>query len=249
MTEASFKTAISQHNEESTYIRGYEITELMGKVNFTQQIWLLLKGELPNKGQEELLNAILVACSEHRINVPSVAAAMYSYSAGNTMNTAMAAGLMGIGDHHGGAIDNAMKFFYDNVDKDPEKLVKEIIEKKGRFAGFGHKIYTTDMRSVKLYEIAKKNGIEGKYMKFALAFETAIEKVKGKKLCMNVDGATAAVLCEMGMNYKIGKGLFAVARCAGIFAHLAEESENPAIFRAIPDEQVEYTGVKPRKIK
>lgn len=249
MSEASFKTAISQHKDEATYIRGYPLTDLIGKVNFTQQIWLLWKGELPSKEQEEMLNAMLVACSEHRMHVPSITTAMYSYSAGNTMNSAMAAGLLGIGDHHGGAIDNAMKLFYDNVEKDPQVLAKELVEKKARIAGFGHKVYTTDPRSAKLYEVAKKNKINGKYMKFALEFEAALEKAKGKKLCLNVDGAIAAIMCEMNVNYKIGKGFFALARCAGIFAHLAEEAENSTIFRTLREEDVQYTGKEPRKIK
>ncbi len=248
--EKPFKTAISQHVDENSYIRGYALTDLIGKVTFTEQIYLLLKGELPSKEQRTVLDAMLVACAEHRINVPSIVSARYAYSSGNTFNSAMAAGMLSIGDYHGGAIDNAAKLFIENVDKkDAETLAVELKATKKRAPGYGHKVYSTDPRTAKLFAVAKENGLYGKYCKFAEGFEKALEAANGRKLCLNVDGAVAALLCELGVDYRFGKGFFALARCAGIAAHVLEECQTAAPFRTLRDEDVEYSGVKKRELK
>ncbi len=248
-SEKPFKTAISQHVDETSYIRGYNLTDLIGKVTFTEQIYLLLKGELPTEPQRAVLDAMLVACAEHRINVPSIVSARYAYSAGNTFNSAMAAGILSIGDYHGGAIDNAAKMFLENVGKDPEQVATEMKTAKKRAPGYGHKVYTTDPRTHKLFTVAKENGLYGKYCKFAESFEVALEKASGKKLCLNVDGAVAALLCELGVDPRFGKGFFALARSAGIAAHVLEEAQTAQPFRTLRDEDVEFTGVGKRELK
>ncbi len=248
-SEKPFKTSISQHVDENSYIRGYALTELIGKVTFTEQIYLLLKGELPTKEQRTVLDAMLVACAEHRINVPSIVSARYAYSAGNTFNSAMAAGVLSIGDYHGGAIDNAAKMFIENCDKNPEQLAGEMKAAKKRAAGYGHKVYTTDPRTQKLFEVAKQNGLYGKYCKFAESFEKALEKVSGRKLCLNVDGAVAALLCEFDIDYRFGKGFFALARSAGIASHVLEEALTAQPFRTLSNGDVEYKGVPKRELK
>ncbi len=246
--EKPFKTSISQHVDEMSYVRGYALTDLIGKVTFTEQIYLLLMGELPSKEQRTVLDAMLVSCAEHRINVPSIVSARYAYSAGNTFNSAMAAGILSIGDYHGGAIDNAAKMFMENVDKNPEALATEMKTAKKRAPGYGHKVYTIDPRTQKLFEVAKQNKLYGKYCKFAEETEKALEKVNGKKLCLNVDGAVAALLCEMEIPPVFGKGFFALARSAGIAAHVLEESLTAKPFRTLKDEDVEYTGVSKREL-
>lgn len=249
VSEKPFKTAISQHVNETSYIRGYDLTDLIGKVTFTEQIFLLLKGELPTEQQRKLVDAMLVACAEHRINVPSIVSARYAYSAGNTFNSAMAAGMLSIGDHHGGAIDNAAKMFLDNIDKNPEQLAIELKTSKKRAPGYGHKVYTIDPRTAKLFQIAKENKLYGKYCEFAESFEKALEKTNGKKLCLNVDGAVAALLCELGIDYKFGKGFFALARSAGIAAHVLEEALTAQPFRTLDEKDVEYIGTAKRILR
>ncbi len=248
-SEKPFKTAISQHVDEASYVRGYALTDLIGKVTFTEQIYLLLKSELPSEAQRTVLDAMLVACAEHRINVPSIVSARYAYSAGNTFNSAMAAGILSIGDHHGGAIDNAAKMFIENVGKNAEQVATEMKAAKKRAPGYGHKVYSTDPRTQKLFEIARENKLYGKYCEFAEEMERVLEKVNGRKLCLNVDGAVAALLCELGIDYRFGKGFFALARSAGIAAHVLEEAQTCQPFRTLRDEDVEYGGVGQRELK
>jgi citrate synthase len=55
--------------------RGYAIEDLIGKVSFTQMIWLLTRGELPSREQAELLDVALMSAVDHGPQAPSIAIA------------------------------------------------------------------------------------------------------------------------------------------------------------------------------
>ena len=57
---AWWDTAIIDIHPGKIAIRGYPIEELIGRVRFPDMIWLMLRGELPSRGQAELLEAALV---------------------------------------------------------------------------------------------------------------------------------------------------------------------------------------------
>src|SRR3990172_10901913 len=108
-----WNTKISKVSEKGANVRGYDISELVGKITFTDMICLLLKGELTKKGERELLDAIFVSAAEHGIQVPSITSARIVQSAGNPINTSVAAGILAIGDYHGGAVEQASKLFQE----------------------------------------------------------------------------------------------------------------------------------------
>lgn len=256
--EQSWKTSISTVTEEKTLIRGYDLEELMTKVTFTQMIFLLWKGELPSKKEEALFNTILVASAEHGISPPSITASRTAYSGSGQFNSAVAAGILAIGQHHGGAIEQCAHLLQIHIDeefkgKPAEEIAKHIVDnmtaRKQRIPGFGHKIYTdADPRAQKILESAKKNGFSGKYMETLFAIEKYLEMKKGKKLCINIDGAIAAVLLEMGFDWRLGMGFFIMARTAGIIGHVQEEAIREKPFRRLDDNETSYDGVKERKV-
>ena len=250
MSEKNWKSAISGHFEGIPHVRGYKLTEMLQKLSFTQTIFLILKGELPNDKEEAMLNAILVASIDHGVEAPSTTVARITASCGVPLSTAVATGVAAIGDSHGGAIEQAAKVFQEIVDKG--KPTAEIVEKarfKGeRIPGFGHKIYETDPRTVALIETAEKNGLKGKYVETALEIEKELEKAVGKKLCLNIDGITAAVISEMGFDWRLGKVFFIIGRIAGLVAHVYEEQTREKPARRISEDDVAYDGPKPRKL-
>ena len=233
-----WKTSLSKSDKDETLIRGYELKELMKNVTFTEAIFLLLKGELPNKNERAMLDAIFVSSIDHGINPPSIIAARSVASSGNSLNTAVAAGISAIGDYHGGAIEKCAKLLSETTD--PIRLVKESLENKQKLPGYGHKIYTEDPRTKTLFDIAKQNNLLGRYCKLALEIENELEKQKGKKLCLNVDGAIAALILEMGFPWTLGKAFFIISRVAGISAHVHEELTTEKPFRRLEDSK--YTG-------
>jgi len=246
-----WRTAISFHKGYEAYVRGYKLEDLVGNLTFTEAIYLVLKGELPDERTTKMLDAIFVATVEHSIAPPSVIAARAVISGGNPLNVGVGAGILAFGDAHGGALEGAMKFLQENVDMNPVEVVKEYLNAKRRIPGYGHRFYKEyDPRSKKLFEIAKELGFFGKYAKFALEVEKAIETLKGKKLVLNVDGAIAAIVSEMGFDWRLGKGFFIIGRIPGLVAHAYEElvMEKPFSKRLDEEKEVEYLGPEPREL-
>ena len=251
MQQKKWRTAISFHIGYEAYVRGYKLEDLVGNLTFTEAIYLVLKGELPDKRTTEMLDAIFVSVVEHSIAPPSIIAARAVISGGNSLNVGVGAGVLAFGEAHGGALEGAMKFLQENVDKNPEEVVKEFLASGRRIPGYGHRFYKEfDPRSKKLLEIAKKLGFYGKYAQFAEAVERAIEKIKGKRLVLNVDGAIAAIVSEMGFDWRLGKGFFIIGRIPGLVAHAYEElvMEKPFSKRLDEETEVEYLGPEPREL-
>lgn len=238
---AEWTTKIAESSKKQTIIRGYKIEDCIEKLSFAEMTFLLWTGRMANPNEAKLLNAMLVACAEHGIAPPSITAARIVKSGGNSMNTAIAAGILACGDYHGGAIENSMRLIKGNFGRPANEVVAQYLEEKKRLPGFGHKLYDTDPRAQKLLEISDKEGITGGHVGFALELETELEKATGKKHCINVDGAIAAILCEMHVDPRLGKGVFALARTAGIVAHIFEESDEKP-FRRL--ENHKYIGDK-----
>jgi len=224
-----WKTSIAKSEEGETLVRGYELEDMIKNLGFTEAIYLVLKGELPSEAHKKVMDAIFVACVDHGINPPSVLAARAVASGGNSFNASVAAGVSALGDYHGGAIENCAQLLLDT--KDAKKTVKEALESKKRLAGFGHRMYTVDPRTKELFEVAKEVGVYGKYCDMALGIEKELETQKGKKLCLNVDGAIAALTLEMGFPPTLGKAFFIIPRTVGLCAHVHEEltEERPVL--------------------
>lgn len=243
-----WQTSISEIGPNSISVRGYDVAELMDHTSFSDSIFLVLKGELPNKRESEMFRAILVSSVDHGITPPSVLAARTVMSAGNSLNTAVAAGIMAIGDVHGGAIEQSARIMQETAKKDSDvdtlarDLVKSMQEKKQRMPGYGHRLHTADPRTARLFEIARKNEYLGRHILLAQAIEKAFANEGGKPLPINVDGAIAAVTSDMGFDWRLGKAFFMLSRIAGLIAHAYEEKVTQKPMRKLGDTNATYTG-------
>lgn len=245
--DKKWKTSIAGIVAGETLIHGYKITELINKVNFTDAIWLELKGELPTEKQRAMLDGILISTIDNGMGPPSVTNARNSASAGNPMQAAVAAGVLGIGEFHGGAIEECARLLQMGLSA--EKLVVKVLASGDRIPGFGHKIYKDeDPRATQIFQKAKDLGFFGEYCGLVKAVEATLEKTKGKKIVINVDGAIAAVVSDMGFDYRLGKGFFIIGRVVGLIAHIFEEIVREKPFRRIPVEEIEYDGVALRSV-
>lgn len=244
--DKKWKTAISGIVDGETIIHGYKITDLIDKVSFTDAIWLELKGELPTDKERAMLDGILISCIDNGLGPPSTTNARNSASAGNPMQASVAAGVLGIGEFHGGAIEECAKLLQLGLSAD--KLVDKVISSGDRIAGFGHKVYTTDPRATQIFEKAKELGFFGEYCELTQQVEKVLEEKKGKKIPINVDGAIAAVVSDMGFDYRLGKGFFIIGRVVGLIAHIFEEIVREKPYRRVSDEEIEYDGVPSRKL-
>lgn len=241
----AYRTSISTHVEGRPHVYGYDLTKLAGTVSFSKTIYLILKGEMPDKSSEAMFDAMLTIAVDHGVEPPSVVAARNIYSGGNPVNSAVAGGILAIGEFHGGAIERSMENFKKYVSGNAASMVSDFEKSGERLSGFGHRLYTTDPRTERLLVLAEDLGFYGKFVKFAVEVESELSK-GAKKLPLNIDGIFAALLLEMGFNPKVGKGIFIIARTPGLVAHVVEEAHREKPFRRLAEEDVEYDGPRPR---
>ncbi len=216
-----WETSISSTGENAE-IRGTELSKVMD-MPFSDAIYLLLKGEKPSEKESELFNNILSSCIDHGIGNPSTVASRTVQSGGNAMNTSVAAGILALGNKHGGAIEQCMQLLQSQ--KTPEKIVKQKIEKLEKIPGLGHKIYKDqDPRTQKILEKADKLGLKKENTEKILDIQEEFAKQK-THLALNVDGAIAGTMSDLGFEPELGKGFFIIARTPGLVAHVREEMD------------------------
>ena len=251
MTEKKWKTSITSHEGGIPAIRGYKVPEILKKLSFTQAIFLVLKGELPTSKEEAMMNALLVAAVDHGVGPPSTTVARVTASTGVPLTTAVATGVAAMGKSHAGAIEAAAVIFQDAVKKG--RSASDIVEKSRfkseRIPGYGHKIYEVDPRTQAILEVAEKNGYKGKHIELAIEIEKELEKAVGRKLALNIDGITAAVISELGFEAELGNGFFIISRVVGLVAHVYEEKTREKPVRRIDESEIDYDGPKPRNLK
>jgi len=256
MSENSWKTAITDIGPGKIRVKGYDITDIMEKLSYAETVYLILKGELPSKAEAELMNAILVASIDHGASPPSVLGTRTVLSGGNSLNAAIAGGVLVIGDTHGGAIEQSAKIMQQFVkenqnasaDEIADKLVAWLSETKKRMPGFGHRLHKTDPRTAKLFEIAARHGYSGAHIELCKAIEKALADKLGKELPINVDGAIAAVISDMGFDWRLGKGFFIISRVPGLLAHAYEEMTREKPMRKLGPPPFEYDGPGEREM-
>ncbi|MEO6848415.1 MAG: citryl-CoA lyase [Chthoniobacterales bacterium] len=245
-----WKTEISKVSPNEILVRGYPIEQLTRERSFGDVVHLLLTGELPKGNEGRLIEAILVSCCEHSLASPSVDAVRFVASSGVPLQTAVAAGVSAIGDVHGGAMEICAEILRDAVatEKTPESVFAKLKEQKRRLPGYGHPVHTADPRAKVLFELAKEYKISGPHTAFAQLLEEKSEDCVGRKLGINVDGAIAGLLCDMGIDPRLGKAFFIIARAPGFAAHAHEQVTKERPFKAAPHEEITYTGPSRRDV-
>jgi citryl-CoA lyase len=165
-------------------------------------------------------------------------------SGGNAVNTAVAGGILALGDYHGGAIENCMTQLIEFSKLSQEELhktIKNCLEIKISIYGFGHKVYKEiDPRVKILLNLCYENGYTSNFIDLVINVEKLIEKIKGKKLVLNIDGLLSALLISMDFSPIIGKGFFIIGRVPGLVAHVIEEKIFEKPVRRLEENDIKY---------
>jgi citrate synthase len=252
MSELQWNTAITRIEPNKISIRGYALADLLGNVSFAQMVYLLLKGEMPSENIGKMIEAILVSSVDHGTTPPSTLSAITVASTGAPLNASVAAGHLAISDFHGGAIEACMRILqacmtyqtthHCSAEEAAAQVITDYRSEKKRLSGFGHRLHSNDPRTKKLFQLAKELNIASDYVNLASVFESELEKELGKKLPLNVDGAIAALLCEMDFDPIFANAFFIIARVPGLVAHIYEEKTRYKPMRKIHPTDVRYDG-------
>jgi citrate synthase len=246
---------LSATDADRITVRGYDLAELIGTVPFPSVVHLLYTGELPDEAAARLIDAVMVASIDHGAGPPSVLAARTAISGGATLPAAAAAGLLTFGDYHGAAVEAAMAAISDVLERAAggsdadalrraaDTLVADRRAEGRRVPGFGHRQHKRrDPRLDRLLDVADEVGVPGHHLAAALAIEASLTQALGRPAPMNIDGAVAAILGEIGFPNGLGNAVFVAARVAGILAHANEERQTMAPMRCIDPVAHRYSG-------
>jgi citrate synthase len=233
-------------------------------------VFMILAGKVPKMEEREILRAMMAACIDHTPATPSSLAAISCYSGGNSLKTALSAGISSMGDTHAGAGEGAAKVLGETLArfregrkastfleadgikiKDIGELADYLVDKmtgvyggeKRRIPGYGHRYYSLygcDPRAVALLQTASELGVAGRHCKLAKAVQESLQEKKSPGLCLNVDGAIGALLCDVGLPAEAGKPIFVIPRTIGILAQLLEQNRG-AFFR-LSNDSIIYIG-------
>jgi len=258
---AWWSTALIDIRPGEIGIGGYPIQDLIGKLSFPEMIWVMLRSELPTAERAKLLEAAMVAAVDHGPQAPSIAISRMAITCGLPINGAMASAINVLDDVHGGAGQQCMEL-YNAIARAEDAGVADAVEvelarfisERGKIVpGFGHRFHPVDPRSgrlLALVEVARgKGAVSGRYARIGTTVEKALERRKGARIPMNIDGATAVIYCELGFAPALGRGLFILSRSVGILAHAWEQSQQGGRIKgpmppAIP---YRYTGPQTRR--
>lgn len=245
----TWRTAISHADEDRVLYRGYDLGEVLGELDFASAAFLIASGELPSDGEAAVFNALLTSSVDHGIS-PSQAVTRFITASGTPIQGAVAGGLLTYGDHHGGASSITARLFAEALDEAAEtslegaadELVEAHLEADDPVPGFHHPMHPDgDPRVERIFDIADEHDVSGRATDLCWCIEEALYDETGTELKTNMDGAAAAVVLDLGFSPTFARGVFLIARAAGLVAHAIEETTREDPWRLVEGD-VEYDG-------
>ncbi len=179
------KSDLGWSTADRIVVRGHDLVELLGKTSLGDFAFLELKGRMPTKPESIVFNAITVTLVEHGMTPSAIAARLTYFGAPESLQGAVAAGLLGIGDRFGGSAEDAARM------------------------------------------IAAENGLSGRFVELMQLVGEEASRAYGRDLPVNATGAIGAIASELGIPWRVCRGLAVMARAIGLVAHLQEEMQEP----------------------
>ncbi len=230
------RTHIAHHMPDAIYVRGTDlVNELIGKVSFTEMMLFQITGKRPTAAQTALLDAVLVTLMEHGLTPSAIAARLIHMSAPEALQSAVAAGLLGVGSTFVGTMEQAAKLLEEILavgegeDARAKAIAARYRESRQPLPGFGHRLHKPDdPRSARLLALAEEHGTPGRHVRALRSLARAVDEAYGRHITINATGAIAAVLGEIGFPHEVARGVAVVSRAAGLVGHILEERREPA---------------------
>lgn len=236
MVERSASTDICTYDATNIFVRGRDLcADLIGGISLGDYTYLLIMGAMPTAAQRAVVEASIVALAEHGLT-PSVIAARLTYmGAPESLQGAVAAGLLGVGDQFVGTVELTAPLLIEML-QHPQGLdaaAAAIVERhrvaKALLPGFGQPHHKPDdPRSPALFLVGERVGVAGHYVDALKRLGTHVDAAAARHLTINAPGAVAALFLEIGIPIKLMRGFILISRCIGLVAHLAEEQSTAA---------------------
>jgi citrate synthase len=239
----TYPTALGTSDADSITLLGHDLAhELMGKVGFGELAFWLVAGRRPTPSEVRVFEAVLVALADHGFTPTAIAARITYLSAPDSLQGALAAGLLGGGSRFLGVTEDAGRFLAaalaahdgplptDDAGWDALALdvVREARTGRRYVPGLGHPVHkVTDPRTPVLLAIAEEEGLRGDHLRLYEAIGRVHPQILGRTLPLNGAGVCGAALADLGLPVEMLRGFALLARAAGLLGQLAEERRRP----------------------
>jgi citrate synthase len=240
----TFRTGIGTSTPDTILLLGRDLAhDLIGHVGFGELAFWLIAKRRPTPAQLAMFDAVLVSLADHGLTPTAIAARLTYTSAPESLQGAVAAGLLGGGSRFLGVTEDSARFLSESLagqaerpgpgdDAGWDELAGEVVaatSAAGRYVpGLGHPVHKVeDPRTPVLFELARRNGTFGDHLELFAAIGRVHSNVLGRTLPLNGAGVCGAVLADLDLPLAVMRGCALLARCAGLLGHLAEEQADP----------------------
>lgn len=253
MTE--YPTALGASSTEAITLLGQDLArDVMGRVGFGELAFWLATQRRPDPGETRVFEAVLAALADHGFTPTAIVTRLTYLSAPDSVQGALAAGLLGGGSRFLGVTEDTGRFLAAELaavrvveapDGDPgpggelpttpeawDALALDVVERmreQRRFVpGLGHHVHKNgDPRTPRLMQIAREEGRFGPHLELFAAIGRVHPRVLGRTLPLNGAGVCGAALADLGLPLELLRGFALLARTAGLIGQLAEELRHP----------------------
>ena len=251
-TTPGYPTALGASSAESITLLGQDLArDVMGRVGFGELAFWLAAQRRPTPGETRVFEAVLAALADHGFTPTAIVTRLTYLSAPDSIQGALAAGLLGGGSRFLGVTEDCGLFLHrviaahgsplpiDDEGWDALALdtVKALRAAGGLIPGLGHHVHKNgDPRTPRLMQIAAEEGVYGPHLALFAAIGRVHPRVLGRTLPLNGAGVCGAALADLGLPLELLRGFALLARTAGLIGQLAEELRHPVadeIFRSV----------------
>jgi citrate synthase len=245
-------TQLCRYDETDIFVRERNLCkEVIGHMSFTDFMFWQIMGRPCGSTERAVIDAALVTLCEHGLTPSAIAARLTYYGAPESLQGAIAAGLLGVGSHFVGTMENCAKVLQEilNGQEPVEKAARNVVSRfraaKQALPGFGHPHHRPDdPRPAALFAAGRAAGVNGRYIATLETLSREVDSAFGRHMTINATGAIAALMLEIDVPPELMRGFAVLSRAAGLIGHLYEEQRNPsgsAIWKAA-DKAVPYAA-------
>ncbi|MGD9701172.1 MAG: citryl-CoA lyase [Acidimicrobiia bacterium] len=239
---ATYRTGLGASDADHIWLLGHDLADdLLGKITFGELAYWMVAKRRPTDGQRVLFEAVLVALADHGFTPTAITARVTYLSAPDSLQGAVAAGLLGGGSRFLGVTENTANFLHDVIetieelpttdagwDAIAQQLVADTKAAQRFVPGLGHPVHKErDPRTPVLFRLAREHDVFGPHLALFEAIGRVHAEVLGRRLPLNGAGVCGAVLADIGLPLGVTRGFALLARCAGLLGQLAEEMVDP----------------------
>jgi citrate synthase len=238
---SEYPTSIGRSDADSITLLGHDVAgELMGRIGFGELAFWLVAQRRPSAGEVRVFEAVLVALADHGLTPSSIAARMTLTGAPESVQGALAAGLLGGGSRFLGVTEDCGRMLADALaagaqptddaayDGLATRVVTEARAARRLVPGLGHPVHKAgDPRTPVLIALATECGVYGTHLRLFEAIGRVHPAILGRTLPLNGAGVCGAALADLGFPVDTLRGIALLARTAGLLGHIAEEQRRP----------------------